>query len=156
MSVVTEYLESHGVPFKVLAHPRAYTGLAEARALGVEADEVLKTLVLDTTAGHAVVVIPSSRRLDMHLVRQAVGDPHAHLATEHELEGDFTGFELGAFPPLGGLLGVELLVDPEVREHERVAFAAGSQTESVEVRTEDLFRGEPARFVPLTEDLERE
>ncbi|MBI2238274.1 MAG: hypothetical protein HYU54_07110, partial [Actinobacteria bacterium] len=37
MSVVTEYLEARGVPFEVIEHPRAFTSVAEARALGVEA-----------------------------------------------------------------------------------------------------------------------
>jgi prolyl-tRNA editing enzyme YbaK/EbsC (Cys-tRNA(Pro) deacylase) len=34
-------------------------------------------------------------------------------------------------PPLGSLLGVPLVVDPEVLDHEVVVFAAGTETESV-------------------------
>jgi hypothetical protein len=34
--------------------------------------------------------------------------------------------------------------------HETVVFAAGRQTESVKVRTEDLFRDEPVTIVALT------
>ncbi len=148
MSVVTEYLQARGVPFEVLKHPRAFTGVAEARALGIEADEVLKTVVVDTERGHVLAVVPGDRRLDMHLVREAVEDPHAHLATEPEIEGDFLGFELGALPPLGSLLDSETYVDVEVR-HEIVVFAAGSQTESIKVRMEDLFREEDVHFAPL-------
>ena len=53
-------------------------------------------------------------------------------------------------PPLGSLLGVPLLVDPEVLEHERVLFAAGTETESVQVTTAELFRDEPLAILPLT------
>ena len=55
------------------------------------------------------------------------------LATETELQADFPGYELGALPPLGSLLGVPLLVDPEVLSHETVLFAGGLETESIRV-----------------------
>jgi prolyl-tRNA editing enzyme YbaK/EbsC (Cys-tRNA(Pro) deacylase) len=90
----------------------------------------LKTLAVRTGPGYALVVIPASRRLDLHLVRDALGDHHARLASEEELGRDFAGYQLGALPPLGALLGRELYVDPEVLQHDTVAFAAGSQTES--------------------------
>jgi len=154
MSVVTEYLESRGVRFEVIEHPRAYTSVAEAKALGIDADEVLKTVVVDTGGEHVLAVVPGSRRLDMALVKDALGDKHAHLATEDELQGDFNQFELGAIPPLGSLLRANTYVDPEVLRHETVVFAAGRQTESVKVRTHDLFKDEPVRYVPLAKEPE--
>jgi Ala-tRNA(Pro) deacylase len=78
----------------------------------------------------------------MHLVQAAVGDRHVRLATEQELRRDFPGIELGALPPLGSLLGAPLYVDQEVLQHETVVFAAGSQTESVQLRTADLLQHE--------------
>jgi prolyl-tRNA editing enzyme YbaK/EbsC (Cys-tRNA(Pro) deacylase) len=53
MSVVTEHLEQQGSAFEVLAHPQAYTSVDEARALGIDADEVLKTLALRTGSGRS-------------------------------------------------------------------------------------------------------
>ena len=53
-------------------------------------------------------------------------------------------------PPLGSLLGVPLLVDPAVLDHELVVFAAGTETESVRVVTGELFRDEPLAVMPLT------
>jgi Ala-tRNA(Pro) deacylase len=150
MPTVTEYLEGRGVSFEVIPHDRAYTSIEEARALGVAADEVLKTIVLNTEAGHALAVIPASRRLDINSAQEAVGDKHAQFATEEEMERDFPDYELGAVPPLGSLTGAPTYVDPEVMGHETVVFAAGSQNQSVKVRTEDLFRDEPVTRVPLT------
>ncbi|MGH2652116.1 MAG: YbaK/EbsC family protein, partial [Actinomycetota bacterium] len=80
----------------------------------------------------------------------AVGAKHVRLATEEEIEKDFPGYELGAMPPLGSLHGTPTYVDPEVMRHDTVVFAAGAQTESVKVRTEDLFRDEPVTIAPLT------
>jgi Ala-tRNA(Pro) deacylase len=154
MSALTEHLEGRGVPFEVVQHEQAYTSIDEALSLGLSADEVLKVVVLDTEHGHALVVAPGSRRLHMKQVLRAVGDKHARLATEEEIERDFPGYELGAIPPLGSLFGIPTLVDPEVMEHDTVVFAAGTQTQSVKVRTEDLFRDEPVTVVSVTRHSE--
>ena len=150
MADVAEFLKTRGVPFEAIPHKRTYTSIDEARALGIAADEVVKTVVLDTASGHALAVLPASRRVDIRLVRAATGDAHVRLASEEELRRDFPHLELGAFPPLGSLLKVPTYVDPEVLTHDTVVFAAGSQNESVKVRTEDLFREEPITKAPLT------
>jgi Ala-tRNA(Pro) deacylase len=149
MTQVTEYHRTHAVPFEPIAHQQAYTSIDEARALGIEASEVIKTVAVRVAGGYALMAILATGRLDMHLVQEAVGDRHARLATEQELLRDFPGFELGALPPLGSLLGAPLYVDQEVLQHETVVFAAGSQTESVQIRTADLLQHEQARALPL-------
>jgi Ala-tRNA(Pro) deacylase len=155
MSVVTEHLEQRGSAFELIPHRQAYTSTDEARALGIHAGEVLKTLAVRTGPGYALVVIPASRRLDLHLVRDVLGDNHARLASEEELGRDFAGYQLGALPPLGALLGSGVYVDPEVLRHDTVVFAAGSQTESVRMRTEELFGSEQITTVPLVKQPER-
>jgi prolyl-tRNA editing enzyme YbaK/EbsC (Cys-tRNA(Pro) deacylase) len=149
MTQVTEHLHARGVPFEPLGHPQAYTSIDEARALGIEASEVLKTVAIRVAGGYALMAIPATCRLDMHLVHAAVGGRHARLATEQELLRDFPGFALGALPPLGSLLGAPLYLDREVLQHETVVFAAGSQTESVQLKTADLLRHEQVTALPL-------
>jgi Ala-tRNA(Pro) deacylase len=150
MSLVTDYLDERGVAFEVVAHQRAFTSLQEARELGVAADEVLKTVAVRTRGRYVLAVVPASRRLDLRLVRESLDDPDARLASEAELVADFPGYELGALPPLGSLLGVRMLVDPEVLRQETVLFAAGTETESVRVRVGELFRDEPMTLRQLT------
>jgi Ala-tRNA(Pro) deacylase len=77
------------------------------------------------------------------------------LATEAELAADFPGYELGALPPLGSLLGVPPLIDPEALDHETVLFAAGTETESVRVAAGELFRDESLAVLPLTRREDR-
>jgi prolyl-tRNA editing enzyme YbaK/EbsC (Cys-tRNA(Pro) deacylase) len=125
MSVVIEHLEQRGSAFELLPHRQAYTSTDEARALGIDAGEVLKTLAVRTGTGYALMVIPASCRLDLQLVRQALGDHQARLASE------------------------------EVLEHDLVVFAAGSQTESVRMRARELFAGEQVTTVPLVRQAER-
>ena len=141
MTQVTEHLQAHGVPFEAIAHQQAYTSIDEAGALGIEASEVVKTVAVRVAGGYALMAVPATCRLDMYLVQAAVGDRHARLATEEELLRDFPGFELGALPPL--------YVDQEVPQHESVVFAAGSQTESVQINMADLLRHEQVTALPL-------
>jgi Ala-tRNA(Pro) deacylase len=149
MSVVTEHLEQRGSPFELLPHRQAYTSTDEARALGIDAGEVLKTLAVRSGPGYVLAVIPASCRLDLHLVRDALSDHQARLASEEELARDFPGYQLGALPPLGALVGSQVFIDPEVLEHDVVVFAAGTQTESVRMGTRELFASEQVTTVPL-------
>jgi Ala-tRNA(Pro) deacylase len=77
-----------------------------------------------------------------------LGDNHARLATEEELGRDFPDYQLGALPPLGALVGANVYVDPEVLGHDTVVFAAGTQTESVKMQTQELF--EEGGFTTVT------
>jgi Ala-tRNA(Pro) deacylase len=154
MSLVTEYLDARGVPYEVIHHDPSRTSLEEARAVHLDADHVLKAVVIATRGGRAVAVIPASRRLDLHLVREALADRSAYLATEDQLECEYPSIELGGAPVLGCLLDAETLVDPCVLERDTVVFAAGTRTESVRVQMRDLFRGEHAAFVRLVAESE--
>ena len=149
MSALTEHLEQQGSAFALLPHRPAWTAADEARALGINTTDVLKTLAVRTGIGYVLVVTPASCRLDLHLIRDALGDHQARLASEEELARDFADYQLGALPPLGALLGCEVYVDPEVRNHDLVVFAAGIQTESVRIRTQELFASEQVTTVPL-------
>lgn len=139
MSTITERLGKAGLRFEVLAHAQADTSMGEAIALHVPPDRVAKTLILHAMGRFVPVVIPASHRLDLGLARKAIGDRHARLATEEELRRRFPTIELGAFPPIPSIYGTPAYVDPELLEHEEIVFAAGDRSESVRMRTADVF-----------------
>src|SRR5260370_31501929 len=99
MTQVTEHLHTHGVPFAPIAHQQAYTSIAEARALGIEASEVLKTVAMRVAGGYALMAVPATGRLDMHLVQAAVGDRHVRLPTEEDPLRAFPPTDLAPLPP---------------------------------------------------------
>jgi Ala-tRNA(Pro) deacylase len=141
-SEVMRALRERGAHFEVLHHGIAQSGVQEAIALRMSAGDVVKAVVLETRDGAALAVLPASRRLDMELVRAATGDPRTRLATEAEIAGALPDCELGAVPPLGSVLHVPAYVDPELLSHPVVAFAAGTQSDSVRGPAEELFSGE--------------
>ncbi len=149
LSTVTEYLSRKGIPFDALRHADVQTALGEAFSLGIPGELVAKTIVLDVGRGPVLAVVPASRRLDMHLLRDALRRRDIHLATEDELERDFPQFEMGSIPRRGSLLSAPLVIDPEVVQHDMVVFAAGTHEESVRVRMRDLLRLEHAVVTPI-------
>jgi len=60
---VIEHLEEARVPYDLIPHPRTETALAEAKALGIAARTVAKTIVLTTPEGFLRAVLPGSDRL---------------------------------------------------------------------------------------------
>lgn len=150
-SEVTRALRERGAHFEVLHHEMAESGVQEAIVLGMVPDDVIKAVVLETRDGAALAVLPASRRLDMDLVRAATGDPRTRLATEAEIVGALPDCELGAVPPLGSVLHAPTYVDPEVLRHPVVAFAAGTQCESVRGPAEELFSGESVTVTRISE-----
>lgn len=150
---VTEYLEAKEIPFEILAHERAFTAADEAVSLHVDPHIVVKTVLVDTRWGRILAVIPGDRRIDMQMLRDAVGDHFAHLASEVELMGVYPKLELGTLPPLGRLLELPTFVDGDIMRHEWVVFPAGSQTRAVRARTTDIFDREHVTITRLTREV---
>ncbi len=135
---VSGYLDSKGVQYESLSHPETLSSVEEGRALGIDPDEVAKSLVLKGREGYSLAVIPGGHRLDMHKARDATGDKTIRLATEDDLERDFSDYALGAVPPAPGLLKMRSFIDPTVMSTEWINFAAGTHTDSVRMKTADL------------------
>lgn len=152
MTQVTELLARREVQFEVLPHEEAHSSIEEALSLGVYPHEVIKSIVAITSRGPVLLVIPGSRKLDMKLVRGAVHDHHARLATEEEISRMLPEFELGAIPPIPSLVGLPTYVDTEILAFETIIVPAGVSTLSVKGRRDDLIGDEPiSRIVPLTQ-----
>lgn len=149
---VTSVLDEAGVGYELLPHPRTETAAAEAKALGVDPQEVAKTLVLSTPGGYVRAVLAASDRIDLSKVREQVeGGKRIHLASEEDLERDYPGFDLGAVPPFGGA-GDRVLVDARLARQETVVLEAGSHEQSVRIQTGDLLKLTRADVVDLVQD----
>src|SRR5213592_1388540 len=101
---VTHLLDEAGIDFDVLEHARTERAAEEAAALGIEPDEVAKTLVLVASSGNVRAVVAASERIDLRKVAAMLGvsGKKVHLASEDSLARDYPDFELGAVPPFGG------------------------------------------------------
>lgn len=151
---VKQFLDNKQVGYEVVSHPTVYSSIEEARALGIDADEVAKVLVVTLHGKNSLVVVPGAHKLDSKKVRHFFGHRHARLATEEELSRDFKGFELGAIPPFGALFNnIPVYVDKRLLDHESVIFTGGTHTDSIKMNVKDLVKIADAEVVDLTTEL---
>jgi Ala-tRNA(Pro) deacylase len=151
---LTSALDAAGVEYDLLTHEHTETAADEARALGLSPDEVAKTLVVETPSGYVRAVLPASERVDTGKLAEALGESRkrVHLATEEALGRDFSEFELGAVPPVGGRQEGRVVVDTCIAEREAVVLEAGSHEESVKLATADLIRVAGAQVAAIHQD----
>lgn len=160
MSSVIGYLTGRGVPFLVLPHPNADTVLDTARRHGFPADEVVKTVVVTTRYGNALLVVPYDREVAEELVVAAFGDGEVGMAGERDLLRNHPDQEPDSIPPLGLFFQAPMYVDVDVARRDAVVFAAGRPSVAIRMLTKDLFLDDPAVIAPLTlesreEELQR-
>jgi Ala-tRNA(Pro) deacylase len=149
---VTSVLEEAGIEYELLPHSHTETAAAEAEALGLNPEEVAKTLVLSTPGGHVRAVLAASDRIDLSKVREQLeGGKRIHLASEEDLQRDYPRFDLGAVPPFGGP-GDRVLVDARLAKRETVVLEAGSHEQSIRIQTADLLKLTQADVVDLAQD----
>jgi len=141
LQTLIEALDRASAEYDVLEHPRTETARAEARALGLDAGDVAKTVVVKTPDGYLRVVLPASERLDLPRLRELVGGGHhTHLASEDDLAREYPEFDLGAVPPFGGSTGDRVVVDTRIAARDRVVLEAGDHSHSIRLRVADLMR----------------
>jgi Ala-tRNA(Pro) deacylase len=148
---VTAFLERQGVPYEVVEQERTQTPAAEARAAGVPAANVAKTVVLRDDERLRLAVIPASERLDMHKLREALGSTGLRLVTEREMAEEFDGFEVGAVPPFGSMFNALELVDERLLEHDRILCSGGDHEHAVLVDPRDVVKAADARVADICE-----
>jgi|SRR5215211_1309654 len=150
---VTGYLEREGVPFEVVEHDPTESAAEEAKAAGVPAEDVAKTVVLRDDDSYRLVVIPASRRLDLHKVRSLLDGSHGlRFVTESEMATEFDDFEVGALPPFAPLLEAVEMMDERLLDHDRVLCCGGDHRHGVWLDPLDVVRAGQARVADLCED----
>lgn len=138
---IKNYLDGQGISFEMLHHQEALNSGDEARALGVKSSEVAKTLVIRTGDGRDILaVLPASSRIDVHKLRDVINDNHARLATEPEMQADFSDYETGAIPPLGELLGATVILDRQLEQLDNILFAAGTRSDSIRMTGNEFLK----------------
>jgi len=151
---LTDVLDTAGAQYEVLPHAHTESAAAEARALGISAAEVAKTVIVSTPERYVRAVLQAVDRIDLHKLAQLYGEPRksVDLVSEEELAREYPEFELGAVPPFGGAHRDGVVVDRRLAERESVALDAGSHDESIRLAMADLLKVTNARVADICED----
>ncbi len=115
-----------------------------ARALGVQEEQIIKSLVFLVSGQPALVISNGTRKLDSRLIAGycGVGRKQVKMARA-EQAWEITGYVVGAMPPFGHQSRLQTIVDPSVLE-EREVFGGGGDINA-------MLRLTPAELLRVTE-----
>jgi prolyl-tRNA editing enzyme YbaK/EbsC (Cys-tRNA(Pro) deacylase) len=134
------WLLQEGVNFREVQHAPTLTSEDSARARGEELRVGGKALLMRCDAEFALFVLPADRKVDSGAIRRELNLRKLRFASREEL-ADLTGLVPGSVPPFGRpILSFPLYVDLAIRSNDRIAFNAGSLTDSMILALDDYLR----------------
>ena len=137
---IRKWLGDGDVSFREVRHGVTRTSEESALARGEELRTGGKALLIKVDDVFRLFVLSADRKLDSAALKQYFGARKSRFATAEELL-ELTGLVPGSVPPFGApVLPLPLYVDPSVFENERIAFNAGSLTDSIIMEVEDYRR----------------
>lgn len=124
-------------------------GAEAAEKLGVNPDQVFKTLVAETDRGELVVaVVPVSGSLNMKQLAKAVNGKKAAMADKQKVQRT-TGYVLGGVSPLGQKKALITVIDSSAKNFSTIHVSAGRRGLEIELTPDDLARLTGARFADI-------
>jgi Cys-tRNA(Pro)/Cys-tRNA(Cys) deacylase len=123
-------------------------GPEAAQQLGLDPDQVFKTLVTVADGSPVVAVVPVSGRLDLKAVAAAVGAKRAELADPREAERA-TGYVVGGISPVGQRRRHRTVVDESALTWPTVYVSGGRRGLDLGIAPADLVRVTGATLAAL-------
>ncbi|MGE5830835.1 MAG: Cys-tRNA(Pro) deacylase [Micromonosporaceae bacterium] len=123
-------------------------GAVVARALGVPAARVFKTLVAEVDGGLTVAVVPVTGEVDLKALATAAHGKRATLADRAVAERT-TGYVRGGISPLGQRRSLPTVIDASATGFSTIYVSAGRRGLQVELPPADLIRLTGAIVAPI-------
>jgi prolyl-tRNA editing enzyme YbaK/EbsC (Cys-tRNA(Pro) deacylase) len=138
LSQIRQALSEAEIAFREVQHQPTLTSADSARARGENLNVGAKAIVLKVDDRFGIFVLPADRQLDSAAVKRHLGAKRLRFATADELL-QLTGLVPGSVPPFGQpILPLELFADTSIgMERDRIAFNAGSLTDSIVMSAAD-------------------
>lgn len=152
LTAIRRLLTDAGIVFRELHHEPTRTSEDSARVRGEPLHIGGKALLMKGDDHYALFVLPADRKSNSSAVRKELGFRKMRFATPEELR-ELTGLVPGSVPPFGRpVLPFDLYLDTALTENDRIAFNAGSLTDSIILRMADYLRvAGPAKVFSFSE-----
>jgi Ala-tRNA(Pro) deacylase len=134
---VMNTLTSAHISYEVVDHPKSFSSAETAYIAHVPDDHIAKAVLVKDESGYLLVVIPASNWVNFKRLREELGR-ELQLAEETEIERLFMDCVPGAIPPLGGVYGIESLLDEALVSLAHVYFEAGDHESLIRVDAEQF------------------
>jgi prolyl-tRNA editing enzyme YbaK/EbsC (Cys-tRNA(Pro) deacylase) len=140
LAAIRSMLTEAGAAFRELHHEPTHTSEESARVRGEELRVGGKALLIKTDDVFRLFVLSAATKLDSAALKQRFGAKRFRFATADELR-EMTGLVPGSVPPFGDpILPFELYMDETLSVNDRIAFNAGSLSDSIIMPTADYLR----------------
>ena len=137
LDAIRALLRDHGVPFREVHHEPTRTSQQASEARGEPIEIGGKAIVAKVDADFHLFVFSAARRIRSRAICKRFGATRFRFATAEELR-ELTGLVPGCVPPFGRpILPLDLYLDTSILKNDRIAFNAGSLTDSIIMRVED-------------------
>jgi Cys-tRNA(Pro)/Cys-tRNA(Cys) deacylase len=136
-------LEAAGIPFTVHEYehdPAARSfGLEAATVLGLDPDQVFKTLLVTADGEPAVAIVPVSSSLSLKAVGAALGRKRVEMC-DPAVAQRVTGYVLGGISPFGQKKRLPTTIDETCELYDTVYVSGGRRGLDLGVAPGDLIR----------------
>lgn len=122
-----------------------------ARALGVDADRVFKTLCAYVDGRLTVGIVPVSGMLDLKALAKAVGGKKAEMAPPADAERS-SGYVVGGISPIGQRKQLPTVLDETAELYDTVYVSGGRRGLDIELAPADLVTATDALIAPIAKD----
>lgn len=148
------FIDSHGIDATLLQlHEHTPTVAEAARVLGVETDQIIKSLVFRCGTETVLVVASGLARVDKKKLAAVLGVGRKKVkfaAPEDAL--DVTGYVVGSMPPFGHRTPMRTLIDTGATDREVVFGGGGGLDAMMRLTAEELLRATEAEVVDVCEE----
>ncbi len=131
-----------------------HTAAEAAAAVGAELGQIVKSLVFvasgDDGLEPVIALVSGPNRVDLARLAAVTGGREIRRATAREAN-ELTGFVIGGIPPIGHLVPVRVVMDPDLGRYQVVWAAAGLPTAVFPVPPGTLRILANATVAPITE-----
>lgn len=137
---IKEWLTAQSITFKQVHHEPTETSEAAALARGEDLSIGGKALVVKIDDSYKLCVLSAAKKLDSGALKKHFGTKKLRFADRDELM-ELTGLVPGSVPPFGKpLIDLELLLDQSILQNQKIAFNAGSLTDSIIMSLQDYLK----------------
>jgi prolyl-tRNA editing enzyme YbaK/EbsC (Cys-tRNA(Pro) deacylase) len=134
---ICSLLDERHVPYRTVHHQPTFTSEESAAARGEDVKIGGKAIVMKIDDTFKLFVLSAALKVDSKKIKEHFRAKSIRFATKEELM-ELTGLVPGSVPPFGPpVLPLPVYLDPSIMENEKIAFNAGSLTDSVILKTAD-------------------
>jgi len=151
---IRKMLELRGIAFEELHHPQVFTAQEVAQREHVSGHRIAKVVVVMVDGRPVELILPASRHVNLDKVQKVLNASEVRLASEAEMEQQFTDCEPGAIPALRHWKDVPVLMDRSLPVEDFIVFRAGTHSDAVKLSFRDWYEMVQPQVATFSEPFE--